>query len=230
MIPVVVVAHPRRRKLVDRLIKQVNPDAIVWDDANRGAGRNHMSAWKWLADYDDAQGWGVVLEDDVVPSAGFRNHLGAALANAPTPFVSLYLGRGRPLCYQQRIAQKIASDVSYLTAPDLLSAQGYAMPVYLFRDAIRFLSVRMSRGKLPPDEGLSVWSRHRSIQVSHCRHSLVDHLDGKTLVRDHGDGQPRNGKTGLVTPDSAGGEDLPEIRRAWLRAGSHDWTRGSVAL
>lgn len=229
VIPIAIVAHPARRKLAESLAEQVNAEVILWDDCGLGAGRNHLRAWQWMAEHRDRE-WGVVLEDDVVPMSGFRTHLSRALEGSPTPVLSLYLGRGRPLAYQQRIAQRIAADVSYLVAPDLLSAQGYAMPVYMFKDAIKFLNLRMARGKMPPDEALSAWCRNRSIKVGFCRQSLVDHLDGPTLVKDHGDGQPRNGRTALVTPDSAGGEDLPEVRRAWIRASFPDWTKGSAEL
>jgi GR25 family glycosyltransferase involved in LPS biosynthesis len=227
MTPVVIVAHPERESLVANLALQVNPDAICWDRAGIGAGRNHLAAWEWLA--DSGAPWGVVLEDDVLIAPRFRRQLAHALHYSPEPILSLYLGRGTPVQWQQRIAQKITSDVSYLTANSLISAQGYAMRTELFRDHAAVKSLLSYRCRI--DNAISKWAREGGVGVAYCRQSLVDHIDGPTLINDHGDGRRRNGKTALITTDSTGGENYPEIRKAWLfGSATSDWTRGTLSL
>jgi hypothetical protein len=225
--PVVIVAHPKREDLVANLAHQVSPDAICWDKAGIGAGRNHLSAWEWLA--DSKYPWGVVLEDDVILAPRFRRQLVHALHYSPEPILSLYLGRGAPVQWQQRIGLAITKEVSYYTADSLISAQGYAMRTELFKDYASVKSFLNSR--CPIDNAISKWARSGGVKVAYCRKSLVDHVDGPSLIPDHGDGRGRNGKTALITKDSYGGESYPEIRKAWILAGaSTDWTSGTISL
>jgi hypothetical protein len=142
---------------------------------------------------------------------------------------SLYLGRGRPIQYQERIALGVTQNVSYLTAEVLFSAQGYAMPVHYFSEKIR---EQVAKIDLPIDEAISHWIQSWHGMVSYPRYSLVDHRDGPTLIDDHGDGQPRNGNTSLVLDGcDPSGKSLPEIRKAWLMAGHNTpWDLGSIEL
>lgn len=230
MTPIAIVAHPARARYVSKLAKQVGADAICWDTKGLGATNNHLVAWEWLA--DSGAPWGVVLEDDVLLAPNFRHQLAEAINHSPGPVLSLYLGRGRPPHWQERIARVIANDVSYYTAPALLSAQGYAMRTNLFAHHYEVWRCAQQQKK-PIDESISWWLRRENIAVSYCRYSLVEHIDGPTLIEDHGDGQPRNGKTALVTEDSdPSGAALPEVRKAWMAAKGAlvDWTKGSVAL
>lgn len=225
MIPIAIVAHPERQRQATKLADEVKADAVFWDYHGRGGADNHLKAWRFLANSSSTHG--VVLEDDVELAPNFRNQLAAAILNAPTDIVSLYLGRGRPPQVQEKIARQISNDVSYLISTALFSAQGYAMKTSLF-------------GKHKEVEG---WLRatHRNIdrsvsmamggQISYCRPSLVDHLDGPSLIEDHGD--VRDGKTALWTEDcDPSGKDAPEIRKAWLFANrpNIDWTKGSLTL
>lgn len=226
---IALVAHPRRQELIFQLAAQSMPDAICWDTGGRGAGHNHLAAWNWLSECP-RPGWGVVLEDDVVLAPNFREQLVAAIDRSPTDILSLYLGRGRPVGAQELIGRHITADVSYYTHRALFSAQGYAMPLHYFRDSSAV--AKRLRATIPIDLAISRWARRdQEMPVSYCRHSLVDHRDGLTLIENHGDGQLRNSTTALITPDSFGGEQYPEVRKAWLFAGPQvDWTRGSVAL
>lgn len=223
MIPIAIVAHPARQQQALELAKEAKAGAVFWDHDSQGATHNHLQAWRWLA--NSGASHGVVLEDDVELAPNFHNQLPAAIMYAPSDFLSLYLGRGRPQQYQERIGAAITKHASFITHGALLSAQGYVMPTRYF-DSYN----RVHYHRAPIDIAISRWLEHR--RVSYCRQSLVDHLDGPTLIADHGDGQPRNGKTALWTEDcDPSGKDEPEIRKAWLMA-SHttDWTKGSVAL
>ncbi len=236
-----IVAHLKREAMATDLAHRVGAQVICWDrdKARIGAERNHLRVWEWLAGADSE--WGVVLEDDVVPCRRFAKNLTEAITHAPTPIVSLYLGRGRcaghdPL-YQQWVARVITKDVSFITAPSLLSAQGYAMRTELFADheKVRHEAFHPGRPNMPIDEAISVWAKKQrpGSNISYCRRSIVDHRDGQTLVMNHRDrGAKRNGRTQLMAPDCDPlGASLPEIRKAWLVAGTdEDWTRGSAAL
>ncbi len=228
MVPIVVVGHPKRERLANKLAAQVNADAVVWDMRTQGCGFNHLQAWKWLVE-DFNTDWGVVLEDDVVPCSHFRRNLEEAIEHSPRPILNLYLGRGRPPQRQQDIARVITAPVSYYTDTEFWCTQGYAMRIDLFH----FWPQVERRTRVHPiDEAIASWGNSIGESFAYCRESLVDHLDGPTLIQDHGDGQGRNGKTALWSPDcDPSGKELPEIRKAWLTARvSTDWTQGSREL
>lgn len=225
-IPIAIVAHPKRNADAIRLAAQTHAEAVCWDIHNQGAEVNHLAAWEWLG--GESTRWGVVLEDDVIPCKGFQQQLAAALENSPTPIVSLYLGRGRPPHWQQRISRVIATEASYITAQALLGGQGYAMRTELFHDFDRVRHL-VNRKRLPIDEAISAWAVEMGIRVSYPVPSLVDHRDGPTLIR-HWDG-PRNGLTALLTDDSdPSGALLPEIRKAWLFGPHAHWDSSSLEL
>jgi hypothetical protein len=217
--------------MANRLAEQVKADAVVWDVGKIGASKNHIQAWEWLA--DSGQEWGVILEDDVIPSPNFDQNLNMAIRYCPTPIMSLYLGRGGSPHWQPSVSAVITQDVSFLTAPVLLSAQGYAVHKSILARHAGFRRCAFHHPR-PIDESLSYWAstRYRNLHFSYCRRSLVDHRDGPTLIADHGDGQGRNGKTRLWTKDcDPKGKDLPEVRKAWLMANREtDWSLGSVAI
>jgi hypothetical protein len=114
-----------------------------------------------------------------------------------------------------------------------MSAQGYAMRTELFNHHETVSGIARNRGQ-QIDQAISSWASWRSFEpmVAYCRESIVDHRDGPTLVDDHGDGRGRNGLTDLVWGDcDPSGALLPEIRRAWLLAGSDTkWTQSCVPL
>jgi GR25 family glycosyltransferase involved in LPS biosynthesis len=232
-IPIAIVAHPRRNRMANMLANQVGAEAIVWDVGEIGAASNHLQAWEYLA--GTGAEWGVVLEDDVIPCRDFYRNLAKAIEVSPLPILSLYLGRGRPPQWQQSVSRAITQDVSFITAPVLLSAQGYAMRTELLADHKR-VGLFATRIRRPIDEAISYWAtkkrKREGDKFAYCRFSLVDHWDGPTLIEDHGDGRGRNGLTDLMAGDcDPSGSALPEIRKAWLMAGpSTDWSRGCTRL
>jgi GR25 family glycosyltransferase involved in LPS biosynthesis len=228
-VPIAIVAHPKRNAEAMRLAAQVDAEALCWDLGEFGAEHNHLQAWRWLAEEDSE--WCVVLEDDVIPCSGFLWQLRDALAHAPSPIVSLYLGRGRPPHWQESIARAITDAPSFLTAPAMLSCQGYAMRTELFRgyNAVKFF---INTKRAPIDEAMTLWIGSHTMKgsvVSYPVPSLIDHRDGPTLVQ-HWDG-PRNGTTALLTHDSdPSGMNLPEIRRAWQFGPHTHWSSTSIGL
>jgi len=229
--PIVIVAHPARKVHAEWLALNVGAEAIVWDSESRGAAHNHTAAWRWLA--DSGAPFGTILEDDVLPGPRFKKHLQDAMKHSPTPFLSLYLGRGRPPHWQQAICRVIANQVSFYGAPLLLSAQGYTLPREVLKGWSQVLTY--TGMGLTIEQAISAWVNRRyngQSTWSYPRYSLIDHLDGPTLIPDHGDGQSRNGKTATWMPGCGEeGKDLKEVRKAWLMAGVNvDWMLGSVGI
>ncbi len=217
---IAIVAHPDRKEWVSLLADITRPEVICWDTDGRGCERNHLAAWHWLAEStaaDPNAHWGVVLEDDTRVVPDFLHQLRQVLHFAPTPIVSLYLGRGHPhggtTDWQNRIAAKIAAPVSFLTADALLSAQGYAIAAPLIPEMIASITPRVKPHRkatipTPIDEAISQWAARRPqpLLISHSRPSIVDHRDEAPLITTRKDGQPRT---------------LP--RTAWLFDSREEW-------
>src|SRR5690606_8297214 len=120
-----VVAHQARR---DAALALADPLGayVSLDDGTLGAEANHLRVWEVLA--DASAEWVCVLEDDAVPSPNFLAQITAALTVAPSPVVSLYLGRSRPPGVQSRIQGAIrrldAEGACWITADRMLHAVG----------------------------------------------------------------------------------------------------------
>ena len=211
---VAVVAHPARTSMANVVAFESGADAVCWDTSGIGCEANHMQAWRWLT--ESAQPWSVVLEDDVALVGQFTHQLGQVLAAAPSPVVSLYLGRGHPhggtTDWQNRISAKITADVCWLTAESLLSAQGCAIRTHLVPDMLALVEP-LTKDGMPVDEAISVWCQERGHLVAHCRPSIVDHLDPPPLITKRADGQPRTAK-----------------RTAWLFDGRTFWDSSTAHL
>lgn len=216
-IPIAVVAHHDRRDRVDALADSVFAEAVAMDGPDDPVGHfvNHLRAWSWLA--GGSCPWSVVMEDDAVPlpaargPEGFRRQLHGALAVAPGPVVSLYLGRSRPPQWQPTIARTVdRADACFLSSTHLLHGVGYAIRTELIPDMLK--SITPLQQTLPIDEAVSLWCRARNHQILYTWPSLVDHLDGPTLI-----------------PDRVGEYDLP--RRAWRHGyRGEGWTSSVTRL
>lgn len=204
-VPVAIVTHPKRLAWANSLAEETNAEAVCLDNNNLGCEVNHLRAWEWLA--GGSCPWSVVLEDDAVPVPFFRRQLHSMLRVAPTPIVSLYLGRSRPPHWQSSISRAVAQtqekDACFLSSQDLLHGVGYAVHTSLIPELL--LCVTPLARTMPIDEAVSAWARKRDHQISHCWPSLVDHRDEGTLIA-HPDGQPRN-----------------EPRKAWYADGREVW-------
>jgi len=186
----IVIAHPARKRAAEALISVLKADSS-WDTDGSGCEANHRRAWEWAADQDDPDRWVVFVEDDVALVRGFIGQVRRALAVAPSELVSFYLGRGRPPHWQLPIAKAITTlpgpDVCWLSAPELFSAQCYAMPVHRARGL-----ARTHRRSMPCDEHISRWARNRRLRVCYSWPSLVDHREDMVpLITERADGQPR---------------------------------------
>ncbi|CKH13395.1 hypothetical protein PXH78_33115 [Mycolicibacterium smegmatis] len=202
-----VVAHWKRADMAQALAEQVSASFVSVDDGTLGAEANHLQVWKHLADMGTTHC--CVLEDDAVPVDGFRDQLDQAIEVAPAPVVSLYLGRSRPPQWQPKIyraIEKADDDTCWIVGTHLLHAVGVVIPTDLVQ------SMTSHRTNLPIDQSISLWARVRGHRVAYTVPSLVDHLDGPTLIQ-HPDGKPR-----------------PAGRVAWQVGTRNKWTDKAVNL
>jgi len=215
-----VVAHHTRQHRAERLAEAVDAEVVSVDFGGLGAGGNHEQCYEWLAANDEP--WSVLLEDDALPVKDFRAQLGAVLRAAPTPLVSLYLGRSRPPHWQPSIAQVISRDENFLTGTELLHHVAVAIRTPLIPAMLA--SIRSDTdyvsGALPIDEAVGRWARSASVTVSYAHPSIVDHdhaLD--TVIKKH------------VSQHRAdrGGRSRREVRRAWAFGSRQQW-RPTVAV
>lgn len=208
MIAIGVVAHTARSAQAKALANQVHADFISIDNGTLGADDNHEHVQNHLANLPTS--WSLILEDDAVPVDDFRAQAHAALVMAPSPIVSFYLGRKRPVHWQRRIGKAVEQaqelDAHWIVSTHLLHAVGYAIRTELIPSLLDHMTV------LPIDQHIGSWARHYGHTVSYTHGSLVDHDDGPTIV-EHPDGQPR-------TPG----------RKAWAIGGHDRWTTTSVPM
>lgn len=205
-----VVAHALRAKQAQALTRKVGADFISIDtNGLMGCDGNHEAVQRHLAALPSA--FSVVLEDDAVPIDGFRDQLNEALLMAPTPIVSLYLGRLRPPWAQDGIqaaigqAQDEAAD--WIIGTHLLHAVGYAIKTELLPSLLNYPPT-----PLPVDQHISRFAQTYGHLISYAFPSLVDHADLPTIV-EHPDGQPR-------TPG----------RVAWQTGAHPNWSTRSVTM
>ena len=202
IVPVVIVAHEKRREMATRLQRTIGAEAIVWDNHNQGCEANHAKAWDYMQHATEP--WVVFLEDDAVPVDFFREQLAQVLAAATTPIVSLYLGRGRPDQWQLPISSVIGTEACFIRSDTLLSTVGYAVQTPLLRqmcsEVLRLVYMRQI--ELP--EAMTRWAQHHGYRISYSRPSIVDHLDIKPVID---------------TADRYDGQERTELRKAWL----FDW-------
>lgn len=203
-----VVAHTSRATQAKKLARDIRADFISIDNGLLGCDGNHEAVLTHLSGLPST--WSVVVEDDATPVDGFRARVHDALILAPSPIVSLYLGRNRPPQWQKRIGAAIAEareqDASWIIGTHLLHAVGYAIKTELLPSLLAHTTT------LPVDEHIGHWARSYGHLVSYAIPSLCDHDDGPTIV-DHPDGAPR-------TPG----------RKAWTVGTRDHWTTKAVML
>lgn len=212
-----VVAHINRLQQAEALADNVHAGYLSVDDGTLGCDDNHKKVWAHLYNetHDDNE-WLIVLEDDAVPVDDFLTQAAEALAVAPTPVVSFYLGKHHipELEWEQRKRQAIdtaqAHDAHWITTNYLLHAvavairRDYVFSMYRHLETLPLI--------LPIDEAITHWLHNRGISVSYTWPSLIDHADQPTLFR-HPDKLPR-----------------PPGRVAYHTGTRHTWTDKAVMM
>lgn len=203
-----IVAHTSRACQAKCLAQLVKANLVSMDNGLMGCDDNHETILHHLASLPTT--WTVVLEDDAVPVDGFRDQLHHALVMAPSPIVSLYLGRKRPPHWQKRVAASLmearATEASWIMSSHLLHAVGYAIKTELLPSLLSHTTT------MPVDQHIGDWARSYGHLVSYTTPSLIDHEDGPTIVN-HPDGDTRR-----------------PGRKAWAVGTREHWTSKAVML
>jgi hypothetical protein len=200
----VIVAHPTRKRWADQLSDQLGA-YIAMDPGRIGCTRNHLNAWHHHQQHTHTE-WALVIEDDALPIPDFLPQVASALHAAPTPIVSLYLGRQRPPQHQPRICAAVdiaATDRhAWITAPIVFHAVALAIRTQHVDSLIRFID-HNPYCHLDIDEAITEWAQHHGHLIGYTQPSLVDHRDTGSIAT-HRDGQTRS--TGR-TAYTVGGRD-----------------------
>jgi len=178
-----VVGHAKRIDEASTLADKVGAKVLTVDPGRLGAGKNHLRAWRQLYNLFPDSRWLVVLEDDAVPVGDFNRQLRLALDAAPSPIVSLYLGRYRPGHWQPSIAKAFGMidpaihddppDPCWFTGMPLLHAVGVAIKTSLVPLMVDYLPWHLRA--MAVDEAMSRWASRRGAEVAYTMPSLVDH-------------------------------------------------------
>lgn len=207
-----VVGHESRREMALRLVERVGAVDYSIDDGSLGCNGNHIKVLRALRQNNQADFY-CVLEDDAQPIPDFLAQLRAALKEAPTQIVSLYLGTSNPIHWQDAIRRSVAAAESgghaWITSTHLIHGVGYC----IHRDLIDAIIEHLHPDFRPIDEQVSAYTYPNHILVSYTYPSLVQHEDGPSCIAVHADGAPR---------------DKP--RKAWAVGGRTNWRSRTVLL
>jgi hypothetical protein len=210
-----IVCHESRITRGTNLFHEVEADRIFTDDGTLGCEGNHRRAWAELARNARESEWIVVMEDDALPCNDFRQQLSLALSVCPVDVASFYLGRMRPVAWQQFIEQAVAQadsqDACWITSDATIHAVCLAIRG---PELVERMLNWTSKHYRPIDQRISSWCRQFGHETCYSFPSLVDHDDDlpTTVVQ------------------RADREEREKGRVAW-RFGSRDrWTSKSVRL
>lgn len=201
-----IVGHKERAHQAHGLSAQLGGARIALDDGTYGQGINHDRAWNLALSTDSD--WCVALEDDAQPVADFTDQVEAALTVAPAPIVSLYTGTSRPPQYQGRIERALKHNTCWLTCDQLL----HAVAVAIRTDLVPHMLANVGSATTPADYRIGAWAQGHGHPIAYTNPSLVDHLDGPTLIQ-HADGKPRT-----------------QPRKAWTVGTRDVWTQTTTPL
>ncbi len=190
-----IVAHHSRRERAEMLAHKVGAH-IIMDEGSHGALWGHRQALLWCRQHDDRC---IVMEDDALPVAAFRERAQVWMDDYPDSLLSFYLGTGRPPQYQSRIAAAVEyadEPAAMLCLPQLIHGVCYSIPQ-------QYVGAVVDRLPLIGAADFAIGNTWRAVTgqpVVYPVQSLVDHDDGPSVER-HPDGQKRT-----------------ESRRAWRLA------------
>lgn len=201
MISIAVVAHVKRETMANQLASDVEADfPPFFDDGTLGVNGNHTRVWQHLANTNSD--WAICLEDDAIPTPGFRTQAAAALTATPTDVVSFYLGTGRPVWMElagrgsakklqplirEAVQTATSTGACFITAPKLFHAVAVAIRTPL----IPSMLTHVKNSPQAIDFAIGDWCTTQGHTVAYTVPSLCDHHDTETVITRHHDGQPR---------------------------------------
>lgn len=181
---IAVVSHPDRAEMGADLARELDGLLLMDGDdqgSARGCARMHTLALRTLAETSESE-WLVVLEEDAVPVPDFRAHAEAALAWAPSPLVSFYLGTGTNWGVQHAITVALwtakREGLAWLGADCLMSTVGYAVNRSVIVDLLT--DIDATDDELPV--AITRSAQARDLAVHYTWPSLIDHRDGWSTI------------------------------------------------
>lgn len=205
-----IMAHPSRAAMVDELVASLDrPVKVVLDEIND----RHDTGIRAIEAFDPSASHHLVLQDDgVVPRdllAGIERALRYIPQDEP---MCLYTGKVKPFANEIRQAVRRAGDAaSWLTMQGIYWGPGIVLPTaHIPELSIWYRGPEGSR-VTNYDRRVSTWYALRKATVWYPWPCLVEHREGASLVKGHGEG--RHAHSFLGTERSA--LDV-------------DWTRGVV--
>lgn len=178
---IIIVGHHTRTEWVSKLQYAI-PDAIaIIDYADEGALKGHIKALEVARKTAKRC---IIIEDDAIPVVGFMRMAELWCNRFPNELVSFYLGTGRPVQWQSRVDDALASTSGdYIVLPRLIHGVCYSVPTSHIERVVQ----RVKDYDDGADYAIGrAWAR----QVIYPVESLVEHRDGDSVER-HIDRQPR---------------------------------------
>lgn len=180
MISLSVMAHPTRKRYVQKLVPRLDQKPrVVWDERNDvwDTGRRAL-----LAHGDEP--WHLVLQDDAVVPKHLIEGVRQILSHTPTDVpVSLYMGRWRhrPVTFSMRPIRDAAeaTGASFLAAPGPWWGVGIILPtadieeVVAFGDNATHQNYDIRIAQFYDDKGIDCW---------YTLPSVIDHQQGPSLI------------------------------------------------
>lgn len=193
----VIMAHPQRGEMAERIRSQLDRDVPIQYDANPVPSSdpaqrwaNGAAAWRQI---DAGCDWGLVLQDDVVVCRDLLAGLETALTHVPSEsVVSLYLGRRR---YLRTTGIDRAGHAAWVVMAGLTSGQGIAVPTRTIDDMLAWC-----QRNGPSNYDIRIGAYYEKVLrwpawytfpslVEHARvPSLIGHADGRVAYRFAGAG------------------------------------------
>jgi hypothetical protein len=172
-----IMAHPRRARLVESLVRRVGLGTpVVWDE------RNHMwdTGRRALLAYDPSASHHVIIQDDAVPCADLLAGLPTVLEHVPPESpVGLYYGSIRPARSQWKVAYRRAVRAGHhwiasVRAP--LWGVAICLPVEQIKDVVAYGDLQKPNAY---DGRVRRWYQNQGIEQWFPIPSLVDHRTGE---------------------------------------------------
>jgi hypothetical protein len=193
--------HPTRRDGLARLIeacRPLTPRVVVDPNPSGPPSPLRTAKLAWLAVAPDATHH-LVLQDDVVPVAGFASHLERALTAQANAAVALYVNWNSPFnSYLVRLAAVLGSQWAWLTDREFAPTLGLVLPAAIVSPLAERLAGAPDEFR-HDDKLVAAFCRERSVPIVATVPQLLEHAGDLSVA-----GNQRNGlRLGTIQATSA---------------------------
>ena len=179
-----VMAHPRRRPQAEALLARLHGDdqSLVLDpDPDGPPSPLRTAACAWAGPYGGAS-HRLVLQDDVLPAAGFMGLVSEAIRNRPDDPIAFYCNwnhwNGSPV----RLAAFTGAGWAKAIPDEYAPSLAVVLPRTLAADFADYAQRLLIGGTPPDDEALASFLRERNKPLFIAVPNLVEHMGGESLV------------------------------------------------